>query len=107
MVGFPGETWSSIQSTVDLMLECQPDEFSVYPLIPYPGTPIYQQPESFGITSINQDLSQYFQIRRARESGYVFRTEHLNEETIASMREYVIEQLESKIVWAGDSKLNK
>lgn len=107
MVGFPGETWETVQATVDLMSECLPDEFSVYPLIPYPGTPIYQKPETFGITSINQDFSQYFQVRRGRESGYVFRTESLDEGTIASMRQYVIEQLESKISWAGDSKLNR
>lgn len=107
MVGFPGETWETVQATVDLMLECMPDEFSVYPLIPYPGTPIYQRPEKFGITAINQDFSQYFQVRRGRESGYVFRTESLDEDNIASMRRYVIEQLESKITWAGDSKLNK
>ncbi|NWG05238.1 MAG: radical SAM protein [Chloroflexi bacterium] len=107
MVGFPGETWETVQSTVDLMLECLPDEFSVYPLIPYPGTPIYQQPEKFGITDINPDFSQYFQVRRGRESGYVFRTDSLDEEKIASMRQYVIEQLEPAITWAGDSKLNR
>jgi len=107
MVGFPGETWETVQETVDLMLECRPDEFSVYPLIPYPGTPIYQRPERFGIISINPDFSQYFQVRRERESGYVFRTRDLDEEKIASMRQYVIEKLNPKILWAGDSKLNK
>jgi len=107
MVGFPGETWKTVQATVDLMLECMPDEFSVYPLIPYPGTPIYQNPEKFGITAINPDFSQYFQVCRSRASGYVFRTDDLDEEKIASMRQYVIKQLESAIMWAGDSKLNK
>jgi len=107
MVGFPGETWETVQATVDLMLECMPDEFSVYPLIPYPGTPIYQQPEKFGITAINRNFSQYFQVCRDRASGYVLRTNDLNEVKIAAMRQYIIEQLESTITWAGDSKLNK
>ena len=107
MVGFPGETWETVQDTVDLMLECAPGEFSVYPLIPYPGTPLYQQPEAFGITAINPDFSQYFQVRRERGTGYVFRTRDLDEEMIADMRAYVIECLEPAITWAGESKRYK
>jgi radical SAM superfamily enzyme YgiQ (UPF0313 family) len=104
MVGFPGETWETVQDTVDLMLECVPDEFTVYPLIPYPGTPLYQQPEAFGITAINSDFSQYFQVRRERGTGFVFQTPDLDEGIIADVRTYVIECLEPVITWAGDSK---
>jgi len=38
IVGFPGETWETIEETATLVEEAQPDEFVVYPLIPYPGT---------------------------------------------------------------------
>jgi radical SAM superfamily enzyme YgiQ (UPF0313 family) len=104
IVGFPGETWETVQETVDLMLECAPDEFSVYPLIPYPGTLIYQQPEAFGIAAINSDFSQYYQVRRGRETGYTFRTDDLDGKAIAEMRAYIIEYLEPSMTWAGDSK---
>ena len=104
MVGFPGETWQTIQETVDLMLACAPDEFAVYPLIPYPGTPLYQNPAEYGITSISPEFSQYFQVRRERGTGFVFRTAKLDENLIADMRAYLIEQLEPTIVWAGESK---
>ncbi len=104
MVGFPGETWETVQETVDLMLECQPHEFSVYPLIPYPGTPLYQQPEEFGILQINTDFSQYFQVRRGRGTGFTFRTATLDENLTAAMRKYVIKNLETAMTWAGDSK---
>jgi radical SAM superfamily enzyme YgiQ (UPF0313 family) len=104
MVGFPGETWQTIQETVDLMLECAPDEFAVYPLIPYPGTPLYQNPAEYGITYINPEFSQYFQVRRERGTGFVFRTADLDENLIADMRAYLIERLEPTIVWAGESK---
>ena len=86
-----------------MMLECQPDEFSVYPLIPYPGTLIYRNPEAFGITEINPEFSRYFQIQRGRETGFVFRTPDLNEQIIRKMRAHVIAELESKITWAGNS----
>jgi radical SAM superfamily enzyme YgiQ (UPF0313 family) len=104
LVGFPGESWETIQQTVDLMSECQPHEFSVYPLIPYPGTPIYENPEAFGITHINKDFAEYFQVGRGRKAGYVFHTDQLNEDEIAEMRQYVIQSLEPGITWAGDSR---
>jgi radical SAM superfamily enzyme YgiQ (UPF0313 family) len=103
IVGFPGETWQTVSETVNLMQECSPDEFSVYPLVPYPGTSIYQNPQAFGITAIDTDFSRYFQVRQGRESGFVFRTEDLTEQTMIDMRAYVIEQLEPKIAWAGNS----
>ena len=103
IAGFPGETWETVQETVDLMMECAPHEFSVYALIPYPGTPLYEQPETFGITAINPDFSQYFQVRRGRETGYTFRTAALDEKVIADMRDYIIESLEPSMTWAGDS----
>lgn len=104
IVGFPGETWETIQETVDLMLECEPDEFSVYPLIPYPGTPLYQDPAAFGIREIKPDFSQYFQVKQQRGTGFVFRTDELDPSLIADMRQYVIEQLEPWMTWAGESK---
>lgn len=107
IVGFPGETWKTVEETVDLMLECRPDEFSIYPLIPYPGTPLYQDPAAFGITAINPDFSQYFQVRRERGTGFVFRTAELDESVIADMRRYMIERLEPAMTWSGDSKLYK
>jgi len=104
IVGFPGETWETVQATIDLMLECCPDEFVAYALIPYPGTPLYHRPEAFGITAINPDFSQYFQVRRERGTGFVFRTHDLDEAVIADMRALVIERLEPAIAWAGESK---
>ncbi len=107
MVGFPGETWQTIRETVNLMEDCQPDEFSVYPLVPYPGTPLYKHPEAFGITTINPDFAQYFQIRSQRDTGYVFRTNYLDENLIAEMRQYIIEKVGRVALWAGNSKAYK
>lgn len=107
IVGFPGETWDTIKETVNLMQECQPDEFSVYPLIPYPGTPLFKNPEKYGITSISHDYSQYYQVSLRRSTGYVFRSTGLNEDLVAEMRQFVIEELGNVACWAGDSKLFK
>lgn len=105
LVGFPGETWDTIKKTADLMAECQPDEFIVYPLIPYPGTPLFHDPGKYGITKINHDFSHFLQAGRDRRTGFVFQTEELDEQKIAEMRSYLIERLEPLSIWAGDSQL--
>ena len=104
IVGFPGETADTLQDTVDLMHECQPDEFTVYPLIPYPGTSLYEDPAAFGITYIDPDFSKFFQAARARSSGFVFRTADLDQNRIRKMRNHVIESLAADAVWSGDSE---
>ena len=32
--------------------EVKPDDVSVYPLLPYPGTPLYKNPEKYGMGSL-------------------------------------------------------
>ena len=105
LVGFPGETWDTVRKTAELMVECQPDEFIVYPLIPYPGTPLFHDPGKYGITKINQDFSHFLQAGRDRRTGFVFQTDELDEQKIAEMRSYLIERLEPLSTWAGDSQL--
>lgn len=107
IVGFPGETWATIDQTVELMLECRPDEFAVYPLIPYPGTALWADPEAFGITHIDPDFARYFQVRRGRETGYVMAGPGGSPDEIAAMREHVIRTLEPTVTWAGDSRSYK
>ncbi|HUT94271.1 MAG TPA: radical SAM protein [Thermoguttaceae bacterium] len=104
LVGFPGETWQTVQATVELMLECLPHEFVVYPVIPYPGTALYRQPERFGITHVSRHFPDYFQVAKGRRCGYVFRTADLDESKIEAMRKHVISQLEPAIRWAGGSR---
>ncbi len=107
LVGFPGETWQTLGETIDLMLDLRPDEYSVYPVIPYPGTPLYADPGRFGITHIDPEFSRYFQVGRDRMTGYVFRTRDLREADIAAMRDTLMARLSPVIQWAGDSTRNR
>lgn len=40
------------------------NEFAIYPLIPYPGTPIAKNPEKYGYKIVNTDYEKYLQIGR-------------------------------------------
>jgi anaerobic magnesium-protoporphyrin IX monomethyl ester cyclase len=46
--GLPG-TLEDQYASIDFMLEMRPHEISVHQLIPFPGTPYYDNPEDFGI----------------------------------------------------------
>lgn len=98
IVGFPGETWGTIDDTCDLMLEAMPDEMLIYAPIPFPGTPLYEHPEDFGITWMEQDFSKYVHITKNKGAGYVISHKTADASEIKAMREYVIDKL-SDISW--------
>lgn len=50
MIGNPGETVESIKKTIKLAIELDPDYAFFSPLVPYPGTEIYQKYRELGLT---------------------------------------------------------
>jgi radical SAM superfamily enzyme YgiQ (UPF0313 family) len=42
MVGYPGETWSDLKRSVQLLRRTRPDDFSTTIAYPLPGTPFYE-----------------------------------------------------------------
>lgn len=103
IVGYPGETWNSVWRTIDLMKEVKPDEFTAYPLVIYPGTDLYINPEEYGINYIDDNFDNYYQVKKGKETSYMFRTDHLDENTIREMRQTVIDELSGEILWSGES----
>ena len=104
LVGFPGETDETIQETLSLLKDCPWDEFAVYPVIAYPGTPLHDRPKDFGITYIDKNYSDYLQIGKNFKAGFTIRTETFNEEKVAYWRDLMINELTCQgRTWAGDS----
>ena len=104
IVGFPEETDDTIVDTLTLMKSCPWDEFSVYPLIAYPGTPLHDHPEKFGITHINKEYSDYIQVGRERQAGFTIRTNTFDEHQVSRWRDRIINELQANgRTWAGNS----
>ena len=104
MVGFPGETDETIAETLALVRACSWEEFSVYPLIAYPGTPMHDRPSEFGITAINRDYSEYFQIGKDMKAAFTIRTNTFDENKVRCWRDHVVRQLLADgRVWAGSA----
>ncbi|MBZ5621014.1 MAG: B12-binding domain-containing radical SAM protein [Acidobacteriia bacterium] len=105
MVGFPGETDETIEETLALVKSCPWDEFSVYPLIAYPGTPLHDHPEQFGITHIDRSYSDYLQIGRNNRAGFTIRTAEFDEHKVRQWRDRVRDELLADgRIWAGASQ---
>jgi radical SAM superfamily enzyme YgiQ (UPF0313 family) len=62
MVGLPYDTDQSITESFEKAEKLPFDEFAVYPLIPYPGTSIWNTPEKFNYKIIDCDFTKYAQM---------------------------------------------
>ncbi|MBS5130728.1 MAG: B12-binding domain-containing radical SAM protein [Lachnospiraceae bacterium] len=107
IVGYPGETIETLDETIKLIKEIQPDDLSIYPLLPYPGTPLYSNPKKYKITYIDPDFSKYYQIYGNKECGYVFETESMTLEKLKFYRDYLVKGLEKVCPWAIEDEENR
>jgi radical SAM superfamily enzyme YgiQ (UPF0313 family) len=84
IVGYPGETWETLEETVTLLEESRPELVTIYPLIPYPGTKAYED-----VRIIDHDYSHYFYIHGNKKAGFVYETDDLPVTLIKEMWEYM------------------
>ncbi len=107
IAGYPGETIETLDETINMIREIKPDDVSVYPLIPYPGTPLFENPEKYKITFIDKDFSKYYQIYGDKKSGYVFETEDMDIEKLIFFRNYLVNHIADVCPWAIDDEENR
>jgi len=93
MVGNPGETWDSVQKTIDFIKETGPEYYSVFTFIPLPGCEFYHSAEKYGIKFRTTDWNQYFILGGQNESGCVIDTDCMTAEEIAEARQMLIREL--------------
>lgn len=77
MIGFPGETQQTIEETKAFIDKSDPDQYFVSNFIPYPGTPVGDNPEEFGITHVYKEYDQFYQVSMDGTGGAVIDTKWL------------------------------
>jgi len=107
IAGYPGETIETLDETISLIREVKPDDISIYPLLPYPGTPLYTNPKKYNITYIDPDFSKYYQIYGDKKSGYVFETQNMNIEKLKYYRDYLCKGISDVCPWAIEDERNR
>jgi len=82
VVGFPGETQETIDETKKFMDTADPDKFTLFQFVPLPGCDVWKNPQKYGLTEVNKDWDQFFNIAGQYEGGATFRTKELTAEKI-------------------------
>lgn len=101
IVGSPGETWDTVQSTIDFIEKNPPDEVIVCVFTPYPGSPVWHNPDKFGITILTRDLNKYAAVGPGMTGKVVIETEEMTATEIAEAQRMVIEKFKELGLIAG------
>jgi radical SAM superfamily enzyme YgiQ (UPF0313 family) len=80
IIGFPGETRETLEETKEFIKRADPDQVFVSSMVCYPGTDVWNNPVKYGITNLDTDFSQYYQVGRDGLGGLSFDTEWLSKQ---------------------------
>lgn len=86
IIGLPGETEQTARQTIDFSKQLRDVGLTTadfYFLTPFPGTPIWRNPKSFGINILNHDFTKYLQA--GKQARCVIETEHLSSSQIEDL----------------------
>jgi radical SAM superfamily enzyme YgiQ (UPF0313 family) len=59
--GLPGETAETVEATKQFVLTLNPDKWINTLFTPYPGTPVFNNPEFYGVEILHKRFSEYIQ----------------------------------------------
>lgn len=101
IVGSPGETWETVQETIDFVIETEPDDWLLSIFVPVPGSEAFVDAGKYGIRFLEDAnrisyYSNFFVTGGDMVSGQVMEYEHLRREEIMEMRNHVFETLMEK-----------
>ncbi len=95
MVGLPFDTNKTVEQSFTRAAQLGIDEFTVYPLIPYPGTVVAEFPERFGYTIVNADFVDYIQVGRNRKTCFALQHKNFSSEDVKKWLEDATKILKS------------
>ena len=82
IVGNPGETWETVQNTVDMVEKIMPDEAILCIFTPYPGSPVWEDPEAFGMKILTRDVTEYAAVGPDMTGNVVVETAEMSAQDI-------------------------
>jgi anaerobic magnesium-protoporphyrin IX monomethyl ester cyclase len=93
MVGLPHDSDASVMHAAEQAAKLGLHEFSVYPLLPYPASPIANHPERFGYRVVDLDFTHYVQIGLGGDAGLALVHESFGIEDVRRWRRLVADVL--------------
>jgi anaerobic magnesium-protoporphyrin IX monomethyl ester cyclase len=86
LIGFPGETWESIQEMQDWLEDCRPDAASLHQFQPYPGCEVWNHPDRFGVTITADSWSKLWELNDEDPSTIVLELPTMNKSELFAAR---------------------
>ena len=102
MIGLPGETRETVEETKKFILETKPEKFGYSVFMPYPGSPIYNNPEKFNIKIHPLNYRKMWTKGRKGEYECFVETEELTRSEIITLHENVYKELSEQLNWRRD-----
>jgi len=88
IIGLPGETWETAIDTIEFARSLNLEYADAYILTPFPATPLWENPEKYGIQIIKpegSDWSKYYQVGKGGEYFVNIKHNNLNEEQLRAL----------------------
>lgn len=92
IVGSPGETWETVQDTVDMVETVMPDEAILCIFTPYPGSPVWDNPEAYGMKILTRDVSKYAAVGPDMTGNVVVETKEMSAKDIAEAHQMALKR---------------
>lgn len=90
IVGSPGETWKTVQETIRFIEDVRPEEGILCIFTPYPGSPVWENPDRFKVKILTRDLSKYAAVGSGMRGNVVMETEEMSAQEIADAHERIL-----------------
>jgi radical SAM superfamily enzyme YgiQ (UPF0313 family) len=94
IVGFPGETWESVNQTLDFVRRTRPHRALVNNFVPYPGCAVWNNPAAFGCTIDKSNLETYWQVGLEEDEGFQAAFDSMTREELREARRVLQEACE-------------
>jgi len=97
MIGLPGENKDSAKKMIEFLEETNPDVVTLTSFMPLPGCDIYNKPENYGVTILDNDWAKYdIALKLAPNAPFVHRINTATIEEMEKNREMLKEYLFNK-----------
>jgi radical SAM superfamily enzyme YgiQ (UPF0313 family) len=95
IIGFPGETWETVEETLDLIRETRPHNVTLSTFIPYPGCDVWCDPEKYNARITSTDWEKYWLIGlEETQEGFIVEYPGMTSEELVEARSYMLTEIE-------------
>jgi|TARA_Y100000034_G_scaffold32726_1_gene40142 radical SAM superfamily enzyme YgiQ (UPF0313 family) len=82
IIGSPGETWDTINDTIELIDKHRPDRGIICMFSPFPGSAVWERPEEFDLKVLTDDLDEYCTVGPGMTGNVVVETKQMSKDDL-------------------------